>query len=87
VKAVDITSATKHFELNLEFGPYRYFLAKVSYKRRVYKLMLRFYRIDYTRNGRHLLLGGRRGHVAAFDWITKKLMCEINVMEDVIDLK
>ncbi|KAG9472126.1 hypothetical protein GDO78_021235 [Eleutherodactylus coqui] len=63
---VDITSASKHFNLLLDqFGPYR---------------------IDYSRNGKHLLLAGRRGHIASMDWQSKKLHSEINVMETVNDV-
>jgi U3 small nucleolar RNA-associated protein 7 len=67
VKKVDIGSATKFFELNLDsFGPYS---------------------INYTRNGRFILIGGRKGHLATFDWSTKKLGCEFHVHETVRDVQ
>ncbi len=45
------------------------------------------YSVDYTRNGRHLLLGGRKGHLALFDWHKFKLSTEIHVRETVRAVK
>ena len=45
------------------------------------------YRADYTRNGRSLLLAGRKGHVATMDWRKGKLGCEIQLGETVRDAR
>ena len=45
------------------------------------------YVFDYTRNGRELLLAGRKGHVATMDWREGKLGCEIQLGETVRDAK
>ena len=64
--AVDISAATKSFDLTLkDFGPYK---------------------MRYSDNGRHLVLGGRKGHLCAIDWLTKNLHCEINVTESIHDV-
>ncbi|CAD5224862.1 unnamed protein product [Bursaphelenchus xylophilus] len=65
VNAVDTAAASKHFTLDLDYGPYKG---------------------KYIRNGRHLLLAGHKGHLAAFDWMTKTLHCEVNVTEKVNDI-
>ena len=44
------------------------------------------YNIDYTRNGRFMLMGGLKGHVAAFDWHQQKLSCELHLRETVKDV-
>ena len=43
------------------------------------------YNVDYTRDGRCLLMAGTKGHVAAMEWETGKLRCEIEVGEKVRD--
>lgn len=45
------------------------------------------YTINYSRHGRNLLLGGRKGHLATFDWRTKKLGCEFHVRETLRDVQ
>lgn len=45
------------------------------------------YTIDYTRNGRDLLLGGKKGHVASFDWRLGRLHTELHLGETVNAVK
>ena len=37
------------------------------------------YSIDFTRNGRYMLLGGAKGHLALMDWQRSHLVCEVQV--------
>jgi U3 small nucleolar RNA-associated protein 7 len=45
------------------------------------------YICDYSRNGRDLLLAGRKGHVATMDWREGKLGCELQLGETIRDIK
>ncbi|KAL8734721.1 MAG: hypothetical protein Q9181_003110 [Wetmoreana brouardii] len=45
------------------------------------------YMADYTRNGRCLLLAGRKGHVSTLDWRAGELRCELQLGETVKDAK
>lgn len=45
------------------------------------------YTADYSRNGKELLLAGRKGHIATMDWRDGKLGCELHLGETVRDAK
>jgi len=45
------------------------------------------YTTDYNLNGRYLLLGGRKGHLAMMDWKKSRLLMEIQVRETIRDVK
>ncbi|RDD43890.1 putative U3 small nucleolar RNA-associated protein 7 [Trichoplax sp. H2] len=45
------------------------------------------YRLEYDRNGRFLLLGGRKGHQAILDWYTKNIVTEFHTQEETRDIK
>lgn len=45
------------------------------------------YIAEYTRNGRDLLLAGRKGHIATMDWREGKLGCELQLGETIRDAK
>ncbi|KAL2434065.1 putative U3 small nucleolar RNA-associated protein 7 [Exophiala dermatitidis] len=52
-----------------------------------FKLDLGPYVADYTRNGRSLLLAGRKGHIATCEWRAGKPGCELHLNETVRDAK
>ena len=43
------------------------------------------YHLDYTRNGKYLLLAGEKGHISIMDWKDKSLLSEFSVKERVRD--
>ncbi|BGP50596.1 putative U3 small nucleolar RNA-associated protein 7 [Rhodotorula kratochvilovae] len=45
------------------------------------------YAVDYTRNGRHLAIAGRLGHVGTFDALSSSLHSELHLRETVRDVK
>lgn len=42
---------------------------------------------DVTKNGRHLLLGGKKGHLSLLDWRRKDLICEFQAKQTIRDVK
>ena len=45
------------------------------------------YIAEYSRNGRELLLAGKKGHIATMDWRSNKLLCELQLGETIRDVK
>ena len=45
------------------------------------------YTIDYSRNGRHMLLAGGKGHLGTFDWKDGVMGCELQLQETIRDAK
>lgn len=56
--------------------------------RKAFELRMEYgpYKQRYTRNGRHLLVGGQKGHVALIDWSVGKVKTEIHLRESVRDV-
>ena len=44
------------------------------------------YSVELSRNGRFALIGGRRGHVALMEWKSRRLLCEMDVLDEVRDV-
>ena len=42
---------------------------------------------DVTKNGRHLILGGKKGHLSLLDWKRKDLVCEFQAKQLTRDVK
>ena len=57
--------------------------ADSSTRRKLFDLALPLgpYALDYTPNGRHVVIAGRRGHLALFDWTRPRLVTELQVRE------
>jgi hypothetical protein len=56
--------------------------AEVGASRKVFDLELPElgpYNIAFTRSGRHMALGGRKGHLAIMEWQQRHLVCEVQV--------
>lgn len=45
------------------------------------------YIAEYSRNGRHLILAGRKGHLSTIDWRAGELGCELQLGETIRDAK
>ena len=56
--------------------------------RKIFDITLDYgpYHMRYSRNGRHLLLGGQKGHVALMDWQAGKVTAELQLRESVRDV-
>jgi U3 small nucleolar RNA-associated protein 7 len=44
------------------------------------------YKIDTSKNGRYILIGGHKGHVALIEWKERKLLCEFSVKDHIADV-